>query len=119
MRKISAFLVCILLAASQLLAQNRTVTGRVTDEKGAAIPNASVTVKGTNLGTTTGDDGTFSLKVAATAKTLVISSVNFNSVEIAIGRQTNVSVTLQSSSNSLDEVVVVGYGTQQKKAFTG
>ncbi|MDI9365715.1 MAG: SusC/RagA family TonB-linked outer membrane protein [Flavobacterium sp.] len=114
MKKISTLLMCLLVAVTQLLAQNKTVTGKVVDEKGAAVAGASVVVKGSTKGTTTGSDGSFSISVPETAKALVISSVNFTTQEIAI-KGSSVSITLQSTTSSLDEVVVVGYGTQKKK----
>ena len=60
MRKLLTLLVCFSLALSQLMAQNRTVKGKVTDDKGAAVPNASILVKGTTIGTTSESDGTYS-----------------------------------------------------------
>lgn len=118
MRKLCTLLMCFLVAVTQLLAQNKTITGKVLDEKGAPVVNASVLIKGSTKGTTTAQDGSFTLSVPATAKTLVVSSVNFTTQEVSI-KGGSVSVTLQSSTSSLDEVVVVGYGTQQKKSFTG
>lgn len=119
MRKLATLMVMLVLFISQVVAQNsRTITGKVTDEKGAPIPNASVVVKGTTLGTTTGTDGSFSLKVPETAKTLVISSVNYAKKEVSIGKSSTVDVNLESETSSLDEVVVVGYGVQKKKDVT-
>lgn len=118
MRKLLVALTAVLLFTGQLLAQ-KTVTGKVTDEKGDPIPNASVIVKGSNTGTVTKTDGTFSLTVPANAKHLVISSVDMGTEEVSIGTQTSVSVTLKSSDKSLQEVVVVGYGTQKKGDVTG
>jgi TonB-dependent starch-binding outer membrane protein SusC len=106
------------MAVTQLLAQNKTVTGKVLDEKGTPVANASVLIKGSTKGTTTSQDGSFSLSVPANAKALVISSVNFATQEVSI-KGAYVGVTLQSSTSSLDEVVVVGYGTQKKKDVTG
>lgn len=113
-------MLCFAVFVGQVIAQNsRTITGKVTDDKGAPIPNASVLVKGSTIGTTTANDGTFSLKVPETAKTFVISSVNFASKEVSISKSGSVSVSLESSTSSLEEVVVVGYGTQKKKDVTG
>lgn len=110
----------LVLFISQVVAQNsRTITGKVTDEMGTPIPNASVVVKGTTLGTTTGTDGSFSLKVPETAKILVISSVNYAAREVAIGKSSTVNVNLTPETSNLDEVVVVGYGVQKKKDVTG
>lgn len=113
-------MVMLVLSISQVMAQNsRTITGKVTDEMGTPIPNASVVVKGTTLGTTTDKEGSFSLKVPETAKTLVFSSVNFAAREVSIGKSSNVNVNLTPETSNLDEVVVVGYGVQKKKDVTG
>ncbi|MFC4233444.1 SusC/RagA family TonB-linked outer membrane protein [Parasediminibacterium paludis] len=117
MRKLCTLLMCFLVAVTQLLAQTKTITGKIVDEKGTPVVNASVLVKGTTKGTTTSQDGSFTLSVPSTAKALVISSVNFTTQEVTI-KSTSVNVTLQSSTSSLDEVVVVGYGTQKKSNLT-
>ncbi|MDB5232918.1 MAG: TonB-dependent receptor plug [Chitinophagaceae bacterium] len=117
MRKL-LLLMGILVATIQLSAQNRTVTGRVTDESGNPVQSASVTVKGSNTGTTTKNDGSFTLVVPPSARTLVITSLNYASQEAAITGST-VLVSLKSSNANLDEVVVVAYGTVKKEALTG
>ncbi len=114
MRKFLTLFLGVLLTASQLIAQTKTVTGKVTDEKGNPVPNASVMIKGTTKGTTSSSDGSFSISVPETAKTLVVSSINFTSQDVSI-KGSSINVSLQSSSSSLEEVVVVGYGTQKKK----
>ncbi|MGN6292139.1 MAG: SusC/RagA family TonB-linked outer membrane protein [Chitinophagaceae bacterium] len=118
MRKLLVALTAVLLFTGQLLAQ-RTITGKVTDEKGEPVPNASVMVKGSNTGTVTKSDGTYSITVPANAKHLVISSVDMATEEIAIGSQTTINTTLKAADKSLQEVVVVGYGTQRKSDITG
>lgn len=118
MRKLLVALTAVLLFTGQLLAQ-RTITGKVTDEKGEPIPNASVLVKGSNTGTVTKSDGTYSITVPANAKHLVISSVDMATEEVAIGSQTTIAVSLKAADKSLQEVVVVGYGTQRKSDVTG
>ena len=109
----------ILLFSLIVTAQNRVITGRVTSASGAALPGVSVTIKNQSLGTTTGDDGQFSLTVPANVNTLVISSVGFASQEVDIAGQTTLNITLQSAAGTLNEVVVVGYGTQRRKDLTG
>ncbi|OIR12043.1 TonB-dependent receptor SusC precursor [mine drainage metagenome] len=109
---------CLSMALSQLLAQNRTLKGKITDDKGNAIPHASVLVKGTTIGTTAGVDGSFTLNVPPSAKTLVISSLNFTAQEVVIGSKTVLNIILQSAVQNLDEVVVVGYGSQKKSDVT-
>jgi TonB-linked SusC/RagA family outer membrane protein len=97
----------------------RTVSGRVTDDKGAPVANASVTVRGTTTGTVTAADGSFSLSVPANARILVISSIGMATQEISITNQTSVNVSLQAAAaSSMEEVVVVGYGTQRRRDVT-
>lgn len=118
MRKLVTMCLCIVLAVTQIAAQSRTVKGKITDDKNNPVANASVLVKGTTIGTTSGNDGSFSINVPPAAKSLIISSLNFTSQEINIGNKTEISVKLQSISQNLEEVVVVGYGTQRKKNLT-
>jgi len=92
----------------QAFAQNRTVTGRVTDDKGGPVANASVKVKGTPIGTVIGLDGAFSSLIPPNAKSLVISSLNFGLEEVAIGTQSQINITLKAVIDNLEEVVVVG-----------
>lgn len=108
-----------LFCAQPVFAQNKTVSGKVTDAKdGSAVAGASVSVKGTKLGTQTNTNGEFTLSVPATATTLVISSVGFGTKEAPIG-EGSVDVSLAVAANDLNEVVVVGYGTARKKDLTG
>ncbi|WP_315821651.1 TonB-dependent receptor plug domain-containing protein [Paraflavitalea speifideaquila] len=118
MRKTLAFMVSMLLLTGSLLAQTRVITGKVTDENGGPIPNASVMIKGSNTGATTNSEGAFSITVPTSARILVISSVGLSSSEIAIGTRTSINVTLKSLDKELQEVVVVGYGTQKKNSVT-
>lgn len=119
MRKLTVMLLVCLITIGQAWAQMRTVTGKVTDEKGDPIVGASVTVKGTNVGTTTDDAGVFKLDVPANARTLTISSVNFRGQDLAIGSRSSLDAVLASQSSNLDEVVVTAYGTQKKPEITG
>ena len=119
MRKRLVFLLGMLVVCLQLLAQTRTITGRVTDAQGNGVPNASVTIKGTNSGTTTNADGAYTINIPASARTLVISSVGFGSKEVAIGSQTTIPVSLTAAENSLDEIVVTGYSRERKSQFAG
>ena len=99
-------------------AQTKTISGKVTDSKGEAVPSATVTVKGTRTSTSTGNDGSFRLTVPSNATTLVISSVGFASTEVAISGDV-VNATLEVANEALNEVVVIGYGTQRKRDLTG
>ena len=95
-----------------------TVTGTVSDNYGPLI-GATIMEKGTNNGTITDLNGKFSLKVSSTNATLVISSIGFTSKEIKVGSQKTFNILLMENNKSLNEVVVVGYGTQKKVNMTG
>ena len=95
------------------------IKGRVVNEKGEPVSSASVTVKGSNIGTTTGANGEFSLSIADGKKTLVISSVGYENEEVNIGNGGNLSITLKLKPVTTEEIVVVGYGTQRQKDLTG
>jgi TonB-linked SusC/RagA family outer membrane protein len=99
-------------------AQTRTISGKVTDSTGAPIPGATVTALGAPGGTLTGTDGAFHLSVPASSKTLIVSYVGYISQQVPIS-DVNLRVTLFSSNTIQNEVVVIGYGTQQKKDLTG
>lgn len=118
MRKLLVALIALLLFTGQLLAQ-KSVTGTVTDDKGNPIPNVSVVIKGTNIGTTTKADGTYSLTVPANANSLVFSVVDMAAQEIEIGGQSVISPSLKMEGNIMSEVVVVAYGTQKRESITG
>jgi len=119
MRKLFTLLAALVLLLGQVVAQgNRTIKGKVTDDKGAAISKASVLAKGTSLGTATSDSGAFTLQVPVSAKTLVISAVGFETSEVAIEGST-LQITLQSATGKLDEVVVVCYGTPKDNKVPG
>ena len=118
MKKIG-LLFSFLTLALFVLAQNRTITGKVTDENRRPIANATVMIKETGTGGTTDIDGNFSIQVDSRAKTLVFSYVGWASQEIAIGNRTSVDVSLKQEGRSMDEVVIVAYGTQVKKKVTG
>lgn len=118
-KKIS-FLVMLLflgLGTQTMYAQAKQVQGVVTDIEGELLPGANVIEKGTTNGTTTDFDGAYSIEVTDEA-TLVISFVGFNTQEVVVGSQSTINITLQGS-NTLDEVVLVGYGTQRKSDLTG
>lgn len=109
---------CLFVISSQ--AQNKTISGKVTDSKdGSAMVGASVVAKGTKTGTQTGSDGTFKITVPSSTAILVISSVGFGSQEVNISNRTSVNVSLQATIDQIGEVVVVGYGTRKVKDATG
>lgn len=104
---------------NQAVAQSRTVSGTVIDQSTSqGLPGVAVIVKGTSVGTATAADGSYTLNVPADAKTLVFRFIGYTPVEKAIGNASTINVTLSVDSKQLEEVVVVGYGTQQKKDVT-
>lgn len=109
----------LLFCCFSSFAQNKTITGKISDTQGAGISNATVSLKNSTTGTTTAADGTFSLTVPADATTLVITSIGFTPQEVDITSVTNIDVTLSINSASMDEVVVVAYGTRRKGDLTG
>jgi TonB-linked SusC/RagA family outer membrane protein len=118
MLKRSAFIVLFLLASLSLMAQ-KIVTGVVKDTGGAPMSGVTVVVKGTTAGTLTGTDGKYSLPIPAGATTLNFSFIGMETQEITIGTSTQINVTLIQTAVGLDEVVVVGYGTQKRATITG
>ncbi len=99
--------------------QQFTVKGTVLDSSGQPLPGASILEKGTNNGTQTDFDGKFTLNVSNKNAVLVVTFIGFTTQEIAIKGQTSLSITLKEDTASLDEVVVIGYGTQKKALVTG
>lgn len=98
-----------------------TVTGRLTDEEGNPIPSASVTVKGTSIGTTTNANGNFALTIPDNISNpvLVFSIVGFEISEISVNGRQSINISLKKMEKVLEDVVVVGYGTQRKSSLTG
>ncbi len=99
--------------------QTKTISGTVVDANGETVPGATVLVKGTTTGTITDMDGNFTLSDVPEDATLVFSFVGMKTIEVAVAGQDTFSVVLQEESLGLDEVVVVGYGTQKKVNLTG
>ena len=101
------------------LSQQFTVSGTVLDENNQPLPGASIVVKGTNKGTTTNFDGEFSIEVPNSNSALVVTYIGYLPKEVVIANQTAIEVQLLPDTTSLDEVVVVGYGSQLKKDLVG
>ncbi|HET6723110.1 MAG TPA: TonB-dependent receptor plug domain-containing protein, partial [Chitinophagaceae bacterium] len=118
MRKLLLFVMAILLYAGSLMAQ-KTITGKVTDEKGSPLPNASVIVKGTTVGTTTKEDGSYTLTLPAGAKSLIVSTVDMDPVEKLIGDGPVVDVVLRPQDRIMTEVVVTAFGIKKNKKDLG
>jgi len=113
---VSSLLFLLFLSAS---AQNRTITGKITDSAGSPLSNVSVQVKGSKNGTFTDANGNYSLGVTSANPKLVFSYTGMQAQEVSAGSQNAVNVQLQSLSASLGEVVVIGYGTARKSDLTG
>lgn len=94
------------------------VTGKITGEDGQAIPGASILVKSTKVGTTANASGDFSIE-AAENTVLVVSSIGYDKLEVSVRNKSILNITLIESANSLDEVVVVGYGSSSKRLLSG
>jgi len=120
MRRLKLVGAFLLLLCMQVVAQQRNVSGRVTGEGDQPLPNVSVTVKGTTNGTVTNEQGDFTIAVSGDRSVLVFSYVGYSNREETVGSRTivNVSLTASSSSN-LSEVVVIGYGTANRRDLTG
>lgn len=121
MKKIALFLTCIFIVGMQMLsAQTKSISGTVTNkEDGTSIPGVSVMVKGSTLGTVTNLDGKFELTIPNDAKSLVFGFIGLKNLEVEIGNQTSFNILMETDVFSVDEVVVVGYGTQKKRELTG
>ncbi|MGQ1890741.1 SusC/RagA family TonB-linked outer membrane protein [Thermophagus sp. OGC60D27] len=100
------------------MSQEIRVTGTVTDTNGGPLPGVNIVVQGTTTGTITNVEGQYSIEVASDA-TLVFNFIGFEPVVVAVDNRTSIDVVMQEDLLSLEEVVVVGYGTQRKEAVTG
>ncbi|MBT2556640.1 TonB-dependent receptor [Hymenobacter sp. ISL-91] len=111
----------VALSATQVMAQTRTVSGRVTDRStGEGMPGVTVLLKGSNNGVSTNSDGSYTLTVPATGGVLTFSSIGFVSTEKTIGTDNQINIGLSADSKQLSEVVVTGYGIRQEvKDLTG
>ena len=107
------------LTASTTLPADVNISGRVLDEQGSGLPGVSVVVKGTQRGTTTNADGNFTLSVPDRQAVLVFSFVGYQSREVSVGSQAIINITLTADNKTLNEVIVVGYGTVKKSDLTG
>lgn len=118
-RKLLLFFVGLFFVPALLLAQEKTVTGKVTSKVDKLpLPGVSVLIKETNQGTKTDENGRYAISVSK-GQTLIFSYIGFTPQEIAVGDGSLIDVVFQSGETSLDEVVVVGYGTQKRANLTG
>ncbi len=119
MRKLILILSAVFVFVLHAAAQNRTVSGKVTDESGTPVEGVSVTSADGKQGTQTDKAGMYSISLPASVKTLNFSIVNYDAQSKAVGSQTTVNVSMKLRDLKLEEVVVVGYGTQKRKEVTG
>lgn len=113
---------CLAFLSTTALAQNKVLTGKVTDSKtGSGIPSVSVLATGgsAKAGTKTADDGSFKLTVPSGTTKLVFTSVGFEKAEVSLTSQSDVNISMKSTTDQLNDVVVVGYGTRKVKDLTG
>jgi len=116
MRKLITCLLIFMLGVIHAQAQDKMVKGTIFDETGSPLPGASVVVKGTSKGVSTDFDGLYSIKVTET-DILIISFTGYSNKEVAVKGKTTLNVTLTPDVNSLDEVVLVSFGKQKKRAM--
>ena len=110
--------ILLIMSVFDVRAQGLTVSGTVTDENGEELPGVNILIKNSSTGVVTGIDGKYRISVKP-ADVLVFSYVGFVSEEILVGQQTTINLTLKPDVGELDEVVVIGYGTQRKSDITG
>ena len=106
-------------AGSQAVAQTHNLTGTVVDAQGNPVAGAAVVIDGTTKGTSTGSDGSFALNGVMANQSLLVTFIGYEPQTVAIGSQTNMKVVLKEDNQTLDEVVVIGYGVQKKRDVTG
>tara|TARA_R110002051_G_scaffold117009_2_gene190620 strand:- start:24128 stop:27235 length:3108 start_codon:yes stop_codon:yes gene_type:complete len=113
-----AFFISLMVFSLGIYAQQKTITGTITTPNGEPIPGVNILQKGTTNGTVSDFDGNYSID-APSGSTLVFTSIGIKSKEVTIGQANIYNVTMEEDNTQLDEVVVVGYGTQKKSDVTG
>jgi TonB-linked SusC/RagA family outer membrane protein len=119
MKKRGTFLTALLLAlwSFAMAQQDITVKGRIQDKQGNSLPGVSIKIKGTARGTASQPDGNFSIQAAPDA-TLELSYVGYQTLEVSVNGRSQITITLDDTKTDLNEVVVIGYGTQRRKDVT-
>ncbi|HHU34900.1 MAG TPA: hypothetical protein GXZ49_06685, partial [Bacteroidetes bacterium] len=107
------------LMVSFSLSAQVSVSGKVTDNTDFGLPGVSVVVQGTTIGVLTDIDGNYTIEVPSTSSVLSYSFIGYISQEVVVGNQRTINIVLAEDVQQLDEVVVVGYGTQAKRDITG
>ena len=120
MRRLALIMLGLLFLSVQVLAQSRTITGRVTDPNGNAIPGATITVTGTNTRTVAGANGNFTLSVPSGARSLTVSSVGYGTQTIELGASNDLTVSLAIAATEMQAVVVsTGYKNVERSKYAG
>lgn len=123
MRKICKIIllgtICIFACCNYAYAQQKQISGTVTDDKNVGIPGVSVFVKGSTTGTVTDINGKYQINVSSPESVLVYSFIGYTTQEIVAGSRTQINVKLAEAAQALDDVVVVAYGTSRKGDVTG
>lgn len=113
------FMLLLLFATLPAFAQNKQISGTVTDHNGNPLVGVTIVIPGTSSGTVTDVNGAFQINASEGADSLMVSYIGYGSRKIPIGSGNQLHIVLQASSSSLNELVVIGYGTQRKKDLTG
>src|SRR5690606_33771357 len=103
----------------KVVLQARRVTGTIADKEGNPLPGATITLKGTAITTQADSKGQFAISVTQESSVLVVTMVGYESREVTVKPGASVNIVLEESLSRLDEVVVIGYGTQEKRDITG
>jgi TonB-linked SusC/RagA family outer membrane protein len=109
----------LIVVAPKSIIQQQSVTGTVTDENGEPLPGVNVIIKGTTTGVVTGVNGRYSINVPGKDVVLIFSFMGFATQEVTVEDQMEINITLSEDTREIEEVVVVGYGTQRKGNVTG
>ncbi|CAH8293942.1 TonB-dependent receptor [Mariniflexile fucanivorans] len=116
--KLNKFLfLLIILQGVFAFSQEKQITGKIIDEASMPIPGATVLVKGTSVGTTTDFDGKYQLKVPSNSNILKFSYIGYETIEVAIGNQTTINITLKESAAQLDEILITGFRGAEQRAI--
>jgi len=114
-----AIVTLVMICVQNVFSQSKSINGTVTDRSNTPLPGVTIVIKGTTIGVTTDFDGKFSLQNVSASSELEISFIGMETKTILVGNQTNIEIVLNESAESLDEVVVVGYGSTSRKLVTG
>jgi len=112
-------IVFLLLSAFSSLAQDITVSGKITDDDGETLPGVNIVIKGTTIGTITDVDGNYRIQVPNQSSILVFSFIGFKTQEVTVANQTQINIALKIEIAAMEEVVVIGYGSVKKRDLTG